>query len=341
MSNLVYGTKPLKIHWEFEPLIKELNFKFNWVVLSEVVWAKDDDENAYIIQPYNVHPAKERHSVEEMGYAIGNENGIPVGAILIDSDMEPQRFVFVSTECLQPWKRRYADNYVKSTTLRKLVSSIQKRREDEQVPFSATSKGFLDMSKITSESNVKENLKNIEGGDNDHWQKENGTSLNSEQGHILLDAFFNPKKTILDAENLKYFKDKLDGRNEAIAFKVRQKDNQEKLLASNFWIIGKDRITDFHYIGKGNPTTKEFTLKAYEEVEDYPESDKLIPTLLNINTLRDELVESYLIDKCHAPYTLGEQTRYLQDLEVVSLYTNPKSMASYAWKQQWILKFDV
>ena len=337
MSNLVYGTKPLKIHWEFEPLIKELNFKFNWVVLSEIRWSKDEDDNSYVVESYD----KENHMFDERGYAIGNQNGIPMGAVIIDSDMNPQRFVFISTETLQPWKRRHADNYVKSTTLRKLVSSIQKRREDEQVPFSGTTKGFLNMKQIISNDNIKENLKRIEGEENNYWEKENGTSLNSQQGHILLDAFFNPKKTILTAENLKYFKEKLDGRDEALAFKVKQKDNQEKLLSSNFWVIGKDKITDFHYIGKGNPTTGEFTLKAYEEVEDYPESDKLIPTLLNINTLRDELVESYNLKKCHAPYTIGEQTKYLQDLEAVSFYTNPKSMPTYAWKLQWILKFDV
>ena len=115
-------------------------------------------------------------------------------------------------------------------------------------------------------------------------------------------------------------------------------------------MIGKDNLTKLHYIGKTKfidsdklPALKtmEIDWKAYEEVEDYPESDRLTPTLINVNMLRDEMLSEYELRKCTAPYTCYDKFIYMEDLQTVSVTSAPSAISGHEWSAQWLIIFDV
>jgi len=356
-TNLIYGTKSIEIDNKIEPLLKELNFKFKWTLLTKASWSYDD--GGYMIIPKEHEDVGVRGIAEIEGkdinvaYIVGNENGIPMGAVFLDFLPEPPKFIFLSTETLQPWKRNYVDNYVKATTLRKLVHAIGKRWEAEDTPFHANPNAFCNPTDLTNSNASRREYEKIEGSEKINWDSANATQTNAQQGAKLVECILSPEKihTILTQEEIKEYKDNLELRNTYLSLKRRQEENVKNMMTKNFWIVGKDNITDLHYIGKttlkkddsGIKLTEQTEWKAYEEVEDYPESDKLIPTLLNINTLRDKLIENHLIQGCYAPYTLNREILYVEDLGILSHGSAPQSMGYHSgmsWDSQWIIIFE-
>ena len=331
MSNqyFVYGKEPMFIDSKLEPMIKELNFKLGWTVIAKTCCGFSDS--------YYIHDTGGSMST----HVLGTKEGIPVGFVFVDTEvrggdndgdtLEKETFVFVATEILQDWRSYPNNNFIKSVNWSKLVRNIIKiyPESDKIIPTFASIELF----------NESELLTKIKGSDKNIHQAQDEVMMGAEVSYKLMKSFLEPQGNHVDEELKNKIKYAIQEYEWAETFKDKQEKNKQMLLNKNYWVVGKCRHLKMHYIGYNDSyhanSDKPLILKAYEDINEYPESDKIIPTLTSINSLREEWLEPYEVEQCIAPYNINKPT-YVEDLQILTYRQN-----TYGFETQWVIIFDV